>query len=291
MEQRAANKEAARQANRVNQPPAMKQQQAGRAQLASDLEANKQATVHTCKHCGRNFDKSREGWFHKHESDCPGPVKKVDVQVGASNLIGLLTSAHAEYAEKQGSTVTFTVQSRALLDAELDLQLVDGDLTVMAVRPTCMRANVHALAAPGSVLTEAVHVPTTPAAAQPQSTAHERTPAPAGPARRLSPTDLHEVGFPVQVTLRLPPPPLKARGWATMIPQRKPYKPPQEVEAFLRAEWNKNKKVTAYLLAKKLQEHFPHREELHDLPLDIQKALNRYYTEDRKKNKENQPPE
>jgi hypothetical protein len=173
----------------------MKQQQAGRAQLASDLEANKQATVHTCKHCGRNFDKSREGWFHKHESDCPGPVKKVDVQVGASNLIGLLTSAHAEYAEKQGSTVTFTVQSRALLDAELDLQLVDGDLTVMAVRPTCMRANVHALAAPGSVLTEAVHVPTTPAAAQPQSTAHERTPAPAGPARRLSPTDLHEVGF------------------------------------------------------------------------------------------------
>ena len=61
----------------------------------------------------------------------------------------------------------------------------------------------------------------------------------------------YDVCFPAQLTLRLPPPPLKARGWAAMIPQRKAFKPSPEVEAFLFALWKAFNKVTANVLARK----------------------------------------
>ena len=40
---------------------------------------------------------------------------------------------------------------------------------------------------------------------------------------------------------------------------------------------NKYPWITANVLAQKLQENFPNREDLHDLPADIQKALSGYH--------------
>jgi len=281
-EQRAAQKKDKNEARLSNQTPSAAQRQVGRAKLAEDMQTSILAAVHICGKCNQVYDKGRLNWFRAHVETCTGPVEKVNVKMQAQSLIGVISTGHTEYAEKHDNTVTFIAETCAQLEAELELQLVNRcDLTAVRVLPTCTRAHVHAIAAPQSVLIAVMHVP-----AAPES--DSITPASAGPAQELSPAEaLRGVCFPAKLTLKLPPPPLRARGWAAMIPHREAFKPSQEVEDFLFTAWSKYHKVTANLLAKRLQHEFPNRQEMHHLAVDIDKTLMKSWRQEKNRTANN----